>query len=1234
MLTENIMYSNTQNTMPTKIKGGKSKKNNNSKQLSRDISKDDDSSIEPQLTIDERFKLADLFFSRKFIMYSHMKNSFDKFIEYDIPNFLKETDTTFYQSITKDKDIRYKFEFSNIALEPPLMSGKDKRYMFPADARDGNLTYASKLVATVKQIQEIYDIYTKQLISSKICGNPENNMPIATIPILVRSKFCSLNLKKDYDTRECDYDPGCYFIINGNEKVVISQDRMCENKPLVFLRKDSNSTMYVVQINSKSPKMNGHMQVMMINLKNSGLLTLRVPILKEFPVLILFRALGIESDEEIINTILYDKNDTDMLELLIRSLRLSVDDDGTPIKTKEDAINYLVGKISNPKQYSEVDKDIRMKQKKMHLDYLLENNFLPHITGGKTAKVYFLGYMINKLLNCSLKRTQPDDRDSYLNKRVDLVGDLMNELFRQSFRKVINECSKYFNNRFTGHDDPIVIITQIRPNTIEQGFKTALSTGTWGKNRKGVAQVLQRLTYLQAIGFFRRIDSPSNDASASKLTHPRHFHATQTGNLCPVETPEHAKVGLVKHLTTIASVTVASSSQYNIIGKLLSDKIIKLDDIHPSNLLEYTKVFLNGDWIGVTETVEKLYDELKSLKYNGGIEATTSIVYDDEMDELRVYCDGGRLYRPMIVVKNNESTLKRSQIESISLDKLHSETMVTSWDKFMQRYPGVVEYVDSEEQAYFIIAPTIEDVANMKKKMDNSSIIAKTQKDVDKINRYGQLMFVQYTHHEIDPSLLLGVIATNIPFSQHNQGPRNIFQYAQGRQAMCIYASNYRHRNDTSFMLYNPQKPMVNSRTGKYMYTDILSPGENAVVAIACYTGFNQEDSIVINQGAIDRGFFLSASFNKYVSTIQKNQTTSQDDIFMKPDASRVSGVKAGAYDKLNEKGYVPEETTVVNGDILIGKVSPIQQTTPNGKVFRDNSEMYKQHVSGVVDKVYAGIQDNEGYEMIKMKIRSERVPTIGDKCCSRHGQKGTIGIVLQTVDMPFTSKGIIPDLIINPNCVPSRMTVGQLIECLSSKVGAMNGVEYDGTSFTRIDVEDIKKELEKLGYQRDGSEYLYNGMTGEKMKAMIFIGPTYYQRLKHLVFDKVHSRSRGSKTLLLHQPTEGRARGGGMRIGEMERDCLLAHGIAKYIKEKLMDLSDVYTTYVCDKCGLFAQRKDKIDNKIYPTENDIYECVACNNKTNISKIVIPYAFKLLVQELMSMCIAPRIRTVQDKYTQ
>jgi DNA-directed RNA polymerase II subunit RPB2 len=401
--------------------------------------------------------------------------------------------------------------------------------------------------------------------------------------------------------------------------------------------------------------------------------------------------------------------------------------------------------------------------------------------------------------------------------------------------------------------------------------------------------------------------------------------------------------------------------------------------------------------------------------------------------------------------------------------------------------------------------------------------------------------------------------------------------------------------------------------------------GENLIVAICSYTGYNQEDSIIINQSAIDRGLLRANSYKKFTEIISKNPSTSQDDIFTKPDRNKVIGTRSGTYDKLNDLGFVPEETKVNYGDIIIGKISPIQQTSNSTKAYKDSSTSYKMHIPGYVDKVWTGIYNAEGYEMYKMKIRCERIPKIGDKFSSRHGQKGTIGLTLKQEDMPFTEDGISPDIIINPHCIPSRMTVGQLVECLIGKVSALNGHESDATPFNILDMESIKKELSKHGFNETGKEYLYNGMNGQKMKAMIFIGPTYYQRLKHMVDDKIHSRARGPRQQLTRQPPEGRSRDGGLRFGEMERDCVIAHGMSQFLKERMVETSDLYSIHVCDICGFFAQQM--------LGSPGIYYCPKCDNSTDISKVNITYAFKLLVQELISMNIAPRIRIKKDIYT-
>jgi DNA-directed RNA polymerase II subunit RPB2 len=1524
-------------------------------------------------------KLVDLYFNRNGILYSHLFNSFNKFVDEDIKNILRYGDNQFYEKITKNTIIRYKFKYDNINIIAPLLPNNEE-LMFPMDARDMNLRYSSKIVATVTQIQEIIDIATEES-TEKIIGSIDHNVPIAVIPIMVKSKFCSLNIKPGFDKRECDYDPGGYFIINGSEKVVLSLEKLVENKPLVFYKHDINSDIYSVQVNSRSQKLDGIMQVVSIKMKKDNIMIIKLPVLNETSVFILFRALGIESDKDIINCIVHDLTDTEMISTIKVSLEQSKNDKDKYILTQEDAIEYLISKLKVPKKYAEVDKHLKPIQKRIHIMNLLENHFLPHISCGRIYKAYYLGYMINKLINGFLKRKPFDDRDSFVNKRIDLVGNLLEDLFRQFYKKTLNECNKFFKKRNIDDNNPLNIINQIKSNIIELGINNALLRGDWGK-RKGASQILQRQTYLHSLTSLRRVNSPTIDASTVKLTNPRYYHPSQTGFLCPVESPEGHNIGIIKNLTLIGNITISLSSQIDIIKNLLTDKLIDtLDELH-ENFVIHVKVFLNGEWLGMSDNAYVLYNELYKNKMNGVIDMTVSIVYDIREKEIRIFTDGGRLFRPVFKVDNNELLLKTDDIDGISLNKSDIDK-ISDWNEFLIKNPGKVCYLDIEESEYALVSTSREEVQQMHKKMNDSlNSMNEIPKDMElNINRYDKFTFKRFTHCEIHPSYLLGILATNIPFCNHNQGPRNIYQFAQGKQATCIYCSNYRFRYDISYILYHPQRPLVTTKTNKYTYSDILACGENVIVAVATYTGFNQEDSIVFNKASIDRGLFRTMSLRKYAPVIHKNQSTSQDDIFTKPDPDKTVGMRQAVYDKLNEHGYVPEETPIQNGDVIIGKISPIP---PNGKkIYKESSEIYKFNENAVVDKVLPEIRDNDGYEMIKMRTRSERIPKIADKfccytpdhdvltdkgwvniteltlehkvatlvnheelkyehpteiqkyenneeidmydlnsnqvkltvtmnhrmyvgdrnkkykikeardivgkliyykknvevfnpteikntfilpawgkfeekqidmdawliffgiwiaegcvnhstnrvimaahkqrvkdalriccktlslkifeyrdkitdgdklhhwefsdklfvyylkplsngsikkylpewcfnltmdqsklllhgmmlgdghtmangterydtssiqlandfqkvclhagystnisikykagheskfknkegsiistvdayrmsiiksqnmpsvnktkqsdkvikykgnvyCCtvpsgilyvkkdgypvwcgnSRHGQKGTCGLILSQSDMPFTKDGIIPDLIMNPCAFPSRMTVGHLLECIIGKVSAIQGLEADGTPFNNIDVNDFKDELEKLGFNNNGTEYLYNGMTGHKMKVEIFIGPTFYQRLKHLVMDKIHSRARGPVTLLTRQPPEGRSRDGGLRFGEMERDAVISHGMAKFLKERLMDTSDAYTTYVCDLCGLFAQRLIKRNTTAsYSSPNDIYYCVACKNKTHISKIMIPYAFKLFIQELMAMSIAPRIRIDNSIYT-
>ncbi|CAD6944691.1 unnamed protein product [Tilletia controversa] len=444
---------------------------------------------------------------------------------------------------------------------------------------------------------------------------------------------------------------------------------------------------------------------------------------------------------------------------------------------------------------------------------------------------------------------------------------------------------------------------------------------------------------------------------------------------------------------------------------------------------------------------------------------------------------------------------------------------------------------------------------------------------------------------------------------------------AMGKQAMGVYLTNYQQRMDTmANILYYPQKPLATTRSMEFLRFRELPAGQNAIIAILCYSGYNQEDSVIMNQSSIDRGLFRSLYYRTY-SDMEKKVGLQIMEEFEKPTRDSTIRMKFGSYDKLDEDGLIGPGQPVRGDDIIIGKTSPLPPDSEElgmriqNHTKRDVSTPLKSTEQGNIDHVVI-TTNQEGHKFVKVRVRSTRVPQVGDKFASRHGQKGTVGITYRTEDMPFTKDGVTPDIIINPHAIPSRMTIGHLVECLLSKVATLSGQEGDATPFTELTVEAVSSILRGLGYQSRGLEVMYNGHTGQKLKAQCFLGPTYYQRLKHMVDDKIHSRARGPVQILTRQPVEGRSRDGGLRFGEMERDCMISHGIASFLKERMFDASDAYRLHVCDICGLTA---------IANLSKETFECRSCKNRTAISQIHIPYAAKLLFQELMSMGLATRL---------
>ena len=656
-------------------------------------------------------------------------------------------------------------------------------------------------------------------------------------------------------------------------------------------------------------------------------------------------------------------------------------------------------------------------------------------------------------------------------------------------------------------------------------------------------------------------------------------------------TPEGASVGIVKNMSYMSHITVHSNS--NSLYEYVEPHIITLDKLKPTQVYDTVKLFINGAWIGIVEEPQKLYEMLKDMKYNGIINIYTSIVFDYKLQEIRMCNDSGRITRPLLRVKNNNVLITNKILNDLKNNDLNWDDLLTS----CKINDAVIEYIDPEEQRF--------------------SMIATKPKNIVETN--GNNIY-KYTHCEIHPSTIFGVVASCIPYPDHNQSPRNTYQCAQAKQAMGVYATNFNERMDkTAYVLTYPTRPLVDTRVMNLIKLNEIPSGCNINVAIMTHTGYNQEDSLLVNKGSIDRGL-LQITISHTEKDEDKQKINGDEEIRCKPDPSKTKGMKFGNYNKVNSKGLVPENTLIENRDIIIAKVTPIKENrNDHTKVikYEDGSKQYRTVEETYIDKNYID-KNGDGYSFAKVRLRTLRRPVIGDKFSSRHGQKGTVGNIIPEEDMPFTKEGIRPDIIINPHAIPSRMTIGQLKETLLGKVLIELGLFGDGTSFGDLDVSTISQKLLELGYEAHGNEMMYNGLTGQQIECSVFMGPVFYQRLKHMVNDKQHSRSIGLMVNLTRQPAEGRSRDGGLRFGEMERDCMVSHGASRFTRGRMYDVSDKYSVHVCNKCGLIASYNDKLH---------IHMCRTCDNRVDFSYVEIPYSCKLLFQELTTMNVVPRIMT-------
>ena len=1214
------------------------------------------------------WKIIEKYFEQdkgKFII-KHILESFNDFIFKKIDDIISGFNPIeIYSDYIEEKDI-YKYQINiqikNPEINKPIIVEKNgiHKIMTPNEARQRNLCYSGNLyvdlyidvqyidfdntdTAEIKDNTDTAEIKDYTIISKNKIIKKIN---LGKIPIMVGSNYCNLknqniNLNK---TEECLYDHGGYFIINGNEKVIVSQDRIAENKTYVFKDNKISTYSYIAEIRSVPENVFSPPKLTVLKLSSKETQFgkyIRVVIhhvKHDIPIFILFRALGIESDKEIIEYILYDLEDPLNIKLL-PYLKGCIEESNNCLY-KYQALEYL----SNYLTITGYSKEILLQQSHRIniIKKILKNDILPHVGDNYKNKALYLGYMISKLLKCSLNIIPLDDRDSYINKRIDTPGILMANLFRQYYGKVIRDMKNIVykeiqngswrvNNNFINIINQSNIYKIMKSSIIESGYKYSLATGNWGvknqlnKNKQGVAQVLNRLTYTATLSHLRRINTPME--KNGKLIHPRKLHNTQWGIICPSETPEGSSIGLVKNLSMMSTITISSDSN-NIKLHLnkLKTIIFNGDRKFLINFNKYTNIILNGNILGYHKDPNYLYTKLKEFKRCGIINIYTSISWACKENKIYINTESGRCIRPTYILDN----IKNKNI--IRFNKNHILDILNNNIKFsslfnLKKYNDIEYDIYSNNSKNKLVESSIIEYIDVEE--NNTTLIAINFKDILKGFK-GNTYPKKYKYLELHPSLILGLCASNIPFPDHNQAPRNTYQAAMGKQAIGVYASNFINRMDTLANILNyPQIPLIKTKISDITNCNSLPCGINVIVAIACFTGFNQEDSIMINKSAIDRGLFSSTFYRTYKDQCNKNHSTGEEEVYCKPDEENTNGKKPFNYDKIDDNGFIKENVFVSNNDIIIGKCMPNKSFDKSDSFkYKDKSISLKQNEYGFIDKNYSNNKyfqniNNDGYKFSKIKIRNIRIPTIGDKLSSRHGQKGIIGMIYNEEDMPFTKDGLRPDIIINPHAIPSRMTIAQLLECIMSKACIKLGTTGDSSAFTYKNKNEKKDDfsniLQKYGYDKHGNEIMYNPFSGEQVNTDIFIGPTYYQRLKHMVKDKIHSRSaNGPIILLTRQPTEGRAREGGLRLGEMEVECNWGHGSLHFLKERLLECSDNYRLFVCKECHNLSN--------VNPDAN-IYKCHICKNNTNFSQIRIPYACKLLFQEIQAMSINTKFIT-------
>lgn len=898
---------------------------------------------------------------------------------------------------------------------------------------------------------------------------------------------------------------------------------------------------------------------------------------EDLPIVVLLKAMGIHTDKEMLQMVAGDDsqyqddfaiNFEEALNLGIFTQQQALDWMGSRIK-----INRKTGAYRRTHVQEAVEAIATVIIS--HIE-VKDMNFRP--------KAIYVAHMARRVLMAKADPSMVDDRDYLGNKRLELAGQMLALLFEDLFKKFCFDIKlnidKVLNKRNRAEQFDAWSVMSMHGHHITQGMNRAISTGNWSlkrfrMERAGVTHVLSRLSYIAALGMMTRISSQFE--KTRKVSGPRALQPSQFGMLCPADTPEGEACGLVKNLALMTHITTNDEEGpvRNLIFMLGAEDISTVSGIELYKKGTYT-ISINGTPTALTRRPKHFLNSFRRLRRMGRISEFVSIYINHHQQAVHIATDDGRICRPLIIVEDGKSRVRRHHLEKLREGKM-------AFDDFLAQ--GLVEYLDVNEE--------------------NDSLISIYEKDITEAT----------THLEVEPFTVLGAVAGLIPYPHHNQSPRNTYQCAMGKQAIGAIASNQFQRIDSIlYLMVYPQKPMVKSRTIELVKYDQLPAGQNATVAVMSYSGYDIEDALVLNKGSVDRGFGRCQVFKKYVTNL-KSYPNGMKDRLNPPEFENDAPIRKHAL--LEADGLAAVGEKVSAGEVYINKVTPDQAHT-SGIMGSDTgttsynpaSMSYKLPDPAYIDKVMLSATEGET-QLIKVLTRQTRRPEVGDKFSSRHGQKGVVGIIADQMDMPFTESGINPDIIMNPHGFPSRMTVGKMLELVAGKAGVLSGRHGYGTCFGGTPIEETSQTLIDHGFSYGGKEFLTSGITGEPLPFYVFTGPIYYQKLKHMVQDKMHSRARGPKATLTRQPTEGRSRDGGLRLGEMERDCLIAYGTSQLLLERLMISSDRHEVDICEKCGFMGF---------------LGWCPGCKSTRSVSKMVIPYAAKLLIQELMSMNVAARLK--------